>query len=512
MKRLLLTVLALALALTGFGAPRAAAEPAPQWRSYWVDAFNPGIYDAGQVAKLVADAQAVNANALLVQTVRRFDCFCNDALYPRTGAAIAPAPFDPLAEIVKQGKAAGLEVHAWVNVTTLWNAAAAPTDPNHVYNTHGFTATGADRWLNKRHDGVERVGNNSFIDPANPAVVDYIVEGIRSIQANYDIDGINLDYIRYPDYNVTDGGTFVNDWGYSDVSLARFGAATGRTDVPAPTDEQFSDWRRDQVSALVRKIYVEMYATDAADRLSINGITYAYGPSHYGSWEQTRPYANVMQDWYGWSTEGIVDTVTAMNYKREWMADQEVMFDTWNSFIAQTQADSGRTMVSGPALYLNDLDNSVQQAREVTGYGLGWSGYSYANVSLDATASTSTAVKDAERDALAAKLVAGVFAEEVAVPEMTWKTNPVDGIIAGTLTANGSPVDQARITIDANGARKETRTVTTDGSGWFAAVKLPPGRYRVKVVDRTGLSMGTSVVVVRAGGITEVALRAKKRS
>lgn len=511
MKRLMLTVLALALALTGIVAPQASADSPPQWRSYWVDAFNPGVYNADQVAKLVADAKAVNANALLVQSVRRFDCFCNDALYPRTGANIDAEPFDPLAEIVKQGHEAGLEVHAWVNVTTLWNAAAAPADPAHIYNTNGFTATGDDRWLNKRVDGVEKVGNNSFIDPANPAVVDYIVEGIRSLQTNYDIDGINLDYIRYPDYNVTDGGTFVNDWGYSDLSIERFQAATGRTDIPAPTDEEFSDWRRDQVSNLVRKIYVDMYETDRSDRLSINGITYAYGPSYYGSWEQTRPYMNVMQDWYGWSTEGIVDTVTAMNYKREWMPDQEIMFDTWNQFIAQTQADAGRTMVSGPALYLNDLDNSVKQAEEVTDYGLGWSGYSYANVSLEATASTSSAVKNAERDELAAKLTADLFADEVAVPEMTWKTAPVDGVLAGTFTIDGAPADQAEITITRNGPKKWSTTVTTDGSGWFGAVKVEPGRYRVQVADKSGVDVRTAVVVVTAGEVTRVTLEGTAR-
>lgn len=508
MKRLVLSLLAVVLALTGFAAPRASAEPAPQWRSYWVDAFNPGIYDAAQVAKLVADAKEVNANALLVQTVRRFDCFCNDALYPRTGAAIAPEPFDPLAEIVAQGHAAGLEVHAWVNVTTLWNAAAAPADPTHVYNTNGLTATGDDRWLNKRSDGAERIGNNTFVDPANPAVVEYIVEGIRSIQENYDIDGINLDYIRYPDYNITNGGTFVNDWGYSEVSLRRFHEATGRTDVPAPTDEQFSEWRRDQVSALVRKIYVDMVATDASDRLSVNGVSYAYGPSYYGSWEQTRPYSEVMQDWYGWSTEGIVDTVTVMNYKREWMPDQAIMFSTWNDFIAKTQSDAGRTMVSGPALYLNDISNSVQQAREVTELGLGWSGYSYANVSLAATASADPAVKDAERDALAAALTADLFAEPTDVPEMTWKTRPTQGIIAGTLTLDGKAWDQATLTITRNGKVKDTRTVTTDGTGWFAALKLEPGRYRVQLADKDGVDVRTAVVVVRAGAITPVVLKA----
>lgn len=507
MKRLLVPLLALLLALAGL-APAASAQaaPAPQWRSYWVDAFGPGIYDAQQVSKLVADAKRVNANVLLVQAVRHFDCFCNASDYPRTHAAIAPAPFDPLAEIVKQGKAAGLQIHAWVNVTPLWNSAFVPPDPTHAYHAHGFAATGADRWLNKRFDGVEKVGNISFVDPANPAVVEAIVRGINSIQRNYDVDGINLDYVRYPDYNSRGN---VNDWGYSEVSLARFRAATGRTDVPAPADAQFAQWRRDQVSGLVRRIYVSMYDTDRADRLSINGVAYGYGPTT-GPWERSAPYAEVLQDWRGWAAEGIVDTVTAMNYKRESLPAQVTMFDTWNAYLARAQAETGRTMVSGPALYMNDIDQSLTQASEVVSLGLGWSGYSYANPSAVASASGSTAVKDAERDALADRLTAELFREKAPAPPMAWKDRPTDGILAGTVTAGGRPLDQGSVTITA-AAGGATRTVRTDGSGWFAALGLEPGRYRVQVFDRAGSPGRTAAVVVKAGAVTDASVRGPVR-
>src|SRR5699024_9479551 len=151
--------------------------------------------------------------------------------------------------------------------------------------------------------GEDRQGNNTYIDPAHPDAVDYLVDGVTSIVENYDVDGINLDYIRYPDYN---GGERQNDWGYSETSLARFAAETGRTDRPAPDDEEFSQWRRDQVSTMVRKIYLSMYETDPLTRLSINGITYAFGPASYDDgWEGTRPYAEVLQDWRGWFDEGI---------------------------------------------------------------------------------------------------------------------------------------------------------------------------------------------------------------
>ena len=506
MKRILAALVGLALLpVLALARPATAAEPEEQWRGYWVDAFNVGVYTPGQVTDLVADAIDIRANALVIQVSRRFDCFCNDALYPRTDAAINPTPYDPLAEAIRQAHAAGIEVHAWVNATTMWNSATAPRSADHVYNAHGLGASGADRWLNQRYDGVEKVGANTYVDPANPAAANYIVDAISSIATKYDIDGINLDYIRYPDYNA---GEFQNDWGYSQTSLARFAAETGRVDRPVPTDAQFSDWRRDQVSALVRKIYVGMYAADPTDRLSVNGTTYAYGPVSYGGWENARPYTNVLQDWKGWLAEGTVDTVTAMNYKRDWMPEQARMFDEWNGALAEYAA--GRHVVSGPALYLNNIPNAVQQARDITDAGLdGWMGYSYANASITATASGDQAVKDNERGALAAALKAEVFTGGAKVPVMDWKTTPTTGLIAGTVTArDDSVVDQFDVSIHPIvGTPGQKQVIRTDGSGWFGAVNLAPGTYRMQVVEPGAEGTAATIVRVEVGVITQVGLR-----
>ncbi|MGH8823596.1 MAG: glycoside hydrolase family 10 protein [Jiangellaceae bacterium] len=507
MRRLLATVLTtfglLATALT-VSTPAGADEPPEQWRSFWVDAFNEGIYTPAQVTQLVADAQAVNANALVVQTVRRYDCFCNDAQYPRTDAFVAPEPYDPLAAIIEEAHAAGIEVHAWVNVGTMWNSATPHSSPDHVFNAHGQSAVGADRWLNKRYDGAELIGANAFIDPANPAAVDYIVSGIQSIVSNYDVDGINLDYIRYPDYNSAIGQ---NDWGYSETSLARFRQTTGRTDVPEPTDEQFSDWRRDQVTKLVRKIFLGIFEVDPQVRLSNDAITYSYGPQTFGGWEQTRPYAEVMQDWKGWLEEGILDTAIGMNYKRDWLTDegndQARMFDEWTEVIADWQGD--RHAVNGPALYLNEIENSLDQIADIdtpTAAGntaAGWSGYSYANPTLTGL-NQPKAVRDAERAKLIEALTTGPeapFAEPATVPEMTWKTQPTTGNVAGTLALrDGTRLDQVAVTLDPIVGGGDEVTHTSDGSGWFGFVDAKPGLYLVRVDLPDGV-VGMPVDVVR---------------
>lgn len=468
-----------------------------QFRGYWVDAFNPGIYDAEEVQNLVTDAEEVGANALIVQVGRRYDCFCNDSAFPRTDAFIDPAPYDPLEEVIEQAHAAGIEVHAWVNATTLWNQADPPSSPEHAYNQHGPGAEGEDRWLNQRVDGTEQVGNNTWIDPAHPGAVDYFVDGVASIMENYDVDGINLDYIRYPDHSADESQ---NEWGYSEVSLARFAEHTGRTDVPEPDDAEFSDWRRDQVSALVRKVFLQMYEIDPLARLSIDGITYGFGPvSHDDGFEGTRTYANVSQDFRSWLDEGIIDTVTAMNYKRNWMDDQARMFAEWNDALVEYRA--GRHVVNGPALYLNEIEDSVAQAHQTIDAGFdGWSGYSYANASLTANESGSSAVKDAERQALAEALREEVFAADAAVPEMDWKTNPTDGHLSGTFLADeDGRIDGVTVTIEA--VDGEAAQARTDGSGWFGAVDLAPGEY---VVSATGAE--PAEVTIAAGEVARVEL------
>jgi uncharacterized lipoprotein YddW (UPF0748 family) len=518
--RRLLTAVAAAcgLLLASLGAapaPAGAQQPPEQWRSYWVDAFNEGIYTPGQVSKLVQEAVALGANALVVQTARRYDCFCNRARYPRTHAAIDPLPYDPLDEVIAQAHAAGLEVHAWVNVSTLWNLANPPASPEHVFNQHGPSATGADRWLNQRADGAEFIGNNVYIDPANPAAVSYIVEAIQSIVQEYDVDGINLDYIRYPDFNST---TSHSDWGYSEVSLSRFRAATGRTDVPAPADPEFSDWRRAQITNLVRKIYLGMWEVDPQARLSMDAITYAFGPQTVGGWQQTRTYAEVLQDWKGWLEAGFMDTVIAMNYKRNWVPDQAQMFSEWTEVIADWQGE--RQAVNGPALYLNSVEDSVAQVTEALApsaagnTAAGWSGYSYANPS-NAHVDGPIELRDAERAALTEALTTGEgapFAEPAAVPSMPWKADPRDGHLAGRVALrDGTPLDQVEVTIRPL-LGGSTQTQRTDGDGWFGFVHVDPGWYLVKAHLPGGV-VGKPVALVRVseGEIVDAGLPPLRR-
>src|SRR5690625_2243568 len=128
------------------------------------------------------------------------------------------------------------------------------------------------------------------------------------------------------------------------------------------------------------------------------------------------------------------------------------MFDEWTEFLADNQAD--RQAVNGPALYLNDIDSSVDQVidtltpTESGNVAVGWSGYAYANPS-NAHVDGAWEDRSAERDALAAALTAegAPFEADATVPAMPWKANPTSGNIQGTVTAHGEGLDQIEITL-----------------------------------------------------------------
>jgi len=502
----------------------------PQFRAFWVDAFGPGLYTPAEIDQLVADARAANVNAIVAQAVRRGDCFCNRTMMPRTQqAGVAPEPFDPLQYLIDKAHAEGIEVHAWVIATSIWNYVAPPLSPDHVFNQHGPTATGTDNWLMYRSDGAFRAGSDYLLDPGHPAAADYLVSMFTSLVANYDIDGINFDRIRYPDQNLA---AMVPSWGYNPVAVARFQEATGRTDVPAPTDPDWMQWRRDQVTNIVRRVYLETTALNPQIRVSVATITYGYGPqSIAGGYEGTRTYAEVLQDWRGWMEEGIVDINMPMNYKREHYTtepnNQLRMYEEWNEFAKDNQYD--RHVVIGSSVYLNYITGTVAQVRKALAPSAagnpsaGWIAYSYRTPDCFANplpASPECQPKrsgDASRVELIRALtqpseydpiVPPVFAEPVPVPAVPWKDQPTQGHLMGTVkTPDGEPFDQLLVYLYDAETDELIMTRLTDGTGWFGFANLDPGRYKVKV-DHSRAHGHHSTVTVRvsAGQVAAVEL------
>jgi uncharacterized lipoprotein YddW (UPF0748 family) len=498
--------------------PGAPTDP-PEVRALWVDAFHAGIRTPEEAEELVATARRANLNTLFVQVRRR-----GDALYARTIEPPLDDPaydpgFDALAYVIDAAHRESLEVHAWVNAMPTWRDELPPRDARHIFNRQGPSLSGPDNWFTASPTGNHKFPVGYFLDPGHPAAAAYLADIYANIVKQYAVDGIHFDYIRYPETDESlPRGAGV---GYNAVSLARFHRATGRTDVPVPDDEEWTEWRREQVTNLVRRISIEAKALNPRIKISAALIPWGVPPTNERNFADAAPMQRIFQDWHQWLRDGLIDLAVPMNYAQETNERVRGWFDGWIAW--EKQHKHGRQLAIGLGAYRNTPDDLLAQiarvrARSRNAGADGVSFFSYAVPRLppqvlpgsDLPAVPDPAASGPDRLSFLVRGTGsrpGAFARPAPVPAMPWIERPTHGWIAGTLDASAAgTIDGATVKAKRTGFAlfRRARTVKTDGNGYFGLTNLKPGRYRVWVEDGAKPQRRVEVLV-EAGKVTRAA-------
>lgn len=476
--------------------PESASE---QFRAFWVDsvAGHNGLKTPAQVDQLVADAKRSNVNALIAQVWRRGGALFLKTSEPRyEDSGLAPG-FDALQYLIEKAHAQNIEVHAWLNALALWGGSTPPVDPRHAYNLHGPAKSGADYWLSRSDAGVESGADGIFLDPGSPAAADYVARLYIDLARNYDVDGIHFDFIRY------DG----QEWGYNPTSLDRFNFLNKRTGVPAKNDSQWMEWRREQVTAIVRRVYLSVGAIRPKVKVSAATIAFGDGPVAEGDWLKSSAYSSVFQDWRAWTQDGLLDFPVVMNYDREADSNQKVWFDRWIEWDKNHRYN--RQIVVGQGAFLNSIPNSIAQTRRVlapssTGNsadGIAFFSYFTTNGTSNPNGEFYSALSTPSPND-----PNPVFASAASTPQMKWKSEPARGLLFGRITyPNGEPVDGAKVFLASPLAcpNCDPKPVQTDGNGYYGWAELLTVIYSLSVqVDGKTVKSGIQIRPP-AGVVTE---------
>jgi uncharacterized lipoprotein YddW (UPF0748 family) len=319
----------------------------------------------------------------------------------------------------------------------IWGGSAAPVNPGHVYNLHGAGRTGTDYWLSRTDAGLESSADGIFLDPGNPAAADYVARLYIDLVKNYDVDGIHFDFIRYAG----------QEWGFNPTSIDRFNFINKRTGVPAKNDPQWMEWRREQVTAIVRRVYLSVAAINPRVKVSSATIAFGNGPVAESDWLQTSAYSSVFQDWRAWTQEGILDFPVVMNYDRETDANQRVWFDRWIEWDKNHRYN--RQIVIGQGAFLNGAENSIAQARRAlapSSAGNSVDGIAFFSYWTTNSGSSSNSEFYSALSTPSASDQNPIFISSMSTPQMKWKTNPERGLLFGRIIyPNGDPVDAAKV-------------------------------------------------------------------
>ncbi len=301
----------------GFGAallaalPVLAEGPRPV-RGLWVPRW--GLTDPRWVERMVDDAARAGFTALFIQVDGRGEAYYrSDILPPADGLG----DYDALAAILSLAHPRGLAVHAWINAFTVGLPGQRPASPDHVQNAHPEWITWDSTGRSLLEWPPERAQRNLpgyFLEPGLPAVADFVAAVVAEVAGRYPVDGIHLDYIRYPG----------PDMGYHPAVRQEFAARHGvdplTLDASSPLRPLWDDWRRQQVTNVVRR-------AAAAARLARPGllVSAAVFPD-LGEAVKLR-----YQDWPRWVLEGDLDFVTPMAYSASTAEVQSLLLAGWQA-------------------------------------------------------------------------------------------------------------------------------------------------------------------------------------
>lgn len=209
-----------------------------------------------------------NVNTVLYQARIRGTVTYPSRIEPWDGCisgTFGKAPnYDPLQYAIDEAHKRGMELHAWV-----------VTVPTGKWNSYGA------KNLRQTHpELMRRNGEDACLNPEDSRTADYIASICEEITRRYDVDGIHLDYIRYPE-----------TW-------------------PLRISRQQG---RDHITRIVRTIHQRVKGLKPWVKLSCSPLGKFDDLTRYqsGGWNA---YHKVCQDAQGWLRSGLMDQLYPMMY------------------------------------------------------------------------------------------------------------------------------------------------------------------------------------------------------
>ena len=318
--------LALLTSLDRNAAATKDADHSAEVRALWVTRST--LVTPESIARMVSAAQSGGFNTIVMQVRGRGDAYYRSSFEPRPAELALRPSFDPLAETIALAHRQGLQVHAWVAVNLVSSAVDLPTSPQHIVHRQPdwlmvpkALARGLNRleprspeyvarlarWTRSRPTEVEGL----YASPIHPWAASHVTAIITELATNYELDGVHLDYVRFPNEEFDYSKTAIQQFKRAilpELSAAdrRRADAQERADpiaYPELFRDQWTSFRRSRLTALVTSVRAAVKAVRPTIVVSA-----AVVPEH------THASDTRLQDWRTWLDQSLVDVVCPMAY------------------------------------------------------------------------------------------------------------------------------------------------------------------------------------------------------
>ena len=287
--------------------PHLHAQPKHEVRAVWIATIGgidwPSSYahdgrgreaQQQQLCRMLDSLKTIHVNTVLLQTRVRATTLYPSAMEPwdacLSGRAGASPGYDALRFAIEECHRRGMELHAWVVTIPVgkWQSAGCKN-------------------LRRRYPSmVRRMGDEGYMDPESEMTATYLADLCEEITRRYDIDGIHLDYIRYP-------------------------------------EKWRGVMRRQRITHIVRRIHDRVKSLKPWVKLSCAPIGKYDDLARYSS-RGWNAYSRVAQEAQSWLRDGLMDQLYPM------------MYFEGNGFypfaIDWKEQSGGRTVAAGLGVYM----------------------------------------------------------------------------------------------------------------------------------------------------------------
>lgn len=268
-----------------------------------------------------------------------------------TGKIDEMGSYDPLKFAVEEAHKRGLEIHAWLNTMRTFNSSdiSILENPKHVCASHSY-------WVYKKK---EENGSISFwLNPGLPDVRQYLIDLIDELVRNYDIDGVQLDFIRYPKEPINDVDAY-----------ALYG-----------NGENINKWRRENINIFISALSSTIKSTKPLIKLGVTPIgIYENLPTARGLEGRN----DVFQDSREWLASGAIDYIVPQVYWN--IKDNPRYEDLVKDWVKNSYS---KNVIIGIAAYkksvVKEISKEIEIARINNSSGVAFFRYSFIeNISFD---------------------------------------------------------------------------------------------------------------------------------
>lgn len=271
------------------------------------------------------------------------------------------AGFDPLRVWIDECHKRNIKVNIWFETFYVGNQ-SPEGNPKHILNVY-------PSWANTTKIGYASTTpvaslsehNGYFIDPANPEVQKYLLAILNEIITKYNPDGINLDYIRYPQSIAAKFSSYdMTNWGYTTFAREEFKSIyqIDPLEIKSNTDQWdlWAKYRQDKVT----KFVTQVRELTAPKNILLTAVVFPDRP---------KALETKMQDWKTWSTLNMIDGFTPLILTSDKLTAANMMSDIKNNSSTCTKVYPGLfvTFMGGS---FDDLLMQIQESRKLATNGV----------------------------------------------------------------------------------------------------------------------------------------------